>query len=151
VTLYGHFATRTALIEAALGHAVRQADEILDAVDLSGDPRDALTRLVTSSWQIMDRFRGALAAAERELPPGHIRAQHDEPMNRVLALIDRGQRDGAFRTDLPAEWLVTLFYTVMHGAAGEASAGRLRSAEAARVIIATLLAAYTPPGMTVPQ
>ena len=63
VTLYGHFASRAELMEATLGHAVRQADEILDAVDLSGDPRDALARLVTSSWQIMDQFRGALAVA----------------------------------------------------------------------------------------
>lgn len=150
VTLYGHFASRTQLIEAALGHAVRQADEILDRVDLSGDPRAALARLVTSSWQIMDRFRGALTAAERELPPGHIRTQHDEPMDRVRALIGRGQQDEVFRTDLPVEWLVTLFYAVMHGAAGETTGGRLRSADASRVIVATLLAAYTPPGTAVP-
>jgi AcrR family transcriptional regulator len=151
VTLYGHFASRAALIDAALGHALRQADQILDAVDLAGDPRDALARLVTSSWQILDRFRGALAAAERELPPGRIRASHDEPMSRVAALLGRGQREGAFRADLPMDWLVALFYTVMHGAAAEIGAGRLRSADAAGVIAATLLAAYAPPGTPVPQ
>jgi TetR/AcrR family transcriptional regulator, mexCD-oprJ operon repressor len=150
VTLYGHFTSRAELINAALGHAVRQADEILDALDLSGDPRDALARLVTSSWKILDQFRGALAAAERELPSGRIRTKHDRPMSRVEALIRRGQRSGVFRTDLTIEWLVALFYTVMHGAAGEIGAGRLRSADAARVIIATLLGAYTPPGTAMP-
>jgi AcrR family transcriptional regulator len=151
VTLYGHFASRGELIDAVLGHALQQADQTLDAVDLSGDPRNALARLVASSWQILDRFRGALTAAERELPPGRIRGQHDEPMRRVAVLIGRGQRDGVFRTDLPAPWLVTLFYTVMHGAAGEIGAGRLRSADTAHVITATLLAAYTPPGTAVPS
>jgi hypothetical protein len=105
---------------------------------------------VATSWQILDRFRGALTAAERELPPGRIRAQHDDPMRRVALLISRGQRDGVFRADLPTPWLVTLSYTVMHGAAGEIEAGRLPSADAAHMITATLLAAYTPPGTAVP-
>ena len=118
---------------------------MLDRVDLSGDPRDALTRLVESSWQIMDWLRGALAAAERDLPSDRIRAHHGEPMSRVGSLISRGQREGLFRSDLPLEWLITLFYTVMHGAAGEISAGRLQPADAARVITATLLSAYAPP------
>lgn len=150
VTLYGHFASRPELIDAAFGQAIRQADEVLDAVDLTGDPSDALARLVDSSWQILDRLRGALSAAQRELPPGRIRAHHDQPMDRVAGLVGRGQRDGVFRSDLPAEWMVALFYTVMHGAAAEIGAGRLSSADASRVITSTLLAAYTPPGGTVP-
>jgi TetR/AcrR family transcriptional regulator, mexCD-oprJ operon repressor len=150
VTLYGHFATRSQLIEAAFVHALRQAEETLDTIDLSGDPRDALSTLAASSWQIMDRYRGALAAAQRELPLGRIRSHVDEPMERVASLIGRGQRAGVFRADLPVEWMVSLFYTVMHGAVSEIAAGRLSAQDAAHVINATLLAAYTPPGSAVP-
>jgi len=150
VTLYGHFATRSQLIEAAFVHALRQAEATLDAIDLSGDAKEALVLLASSSWQIMDRYRGALAAAQRELPLGRIRSHVDEPMDRVAALIRRGQRNGAFRSDLPVDWLVALFYTVMHGAVSEIAAGRLLAADAAGVINATLLAAYTPPGAVVP-
>jgi len=150
VTLYGHFATRGQLIEAAFVHALRQAEETLDALDLSGDPRQALTMLATSSWQIMDRYRGALAAAQRELPLGRIRSHVDEPMVRVAALLRRGQRAGVFRSDLPTDWLVAMFYTVMHGAVSEIAAGRLLAEDAAQVISSTLLAAYTPPGSVVP-
>jgi hypothetical protein len=71
-------------------------------------------------------------------------------MSRVQALISRGQQDGAFRSDLPVQWLTAVFYGTMHGAAAEISAGRLPAADAARVISATLLAAYTPPGSPVP-
>ncbi|HEX9032515.1 MAG TPA: TetR/AcrR family transcriptional regulator [Streptosporangiaceae bacterium] len=151
VTLYGHFATRSQLVEAAFVHALRQAEETLDALDLSGDPREALTKLATSSWQIMDRYRGALAAAQRELPLGRIRSHVDEPMIRVASLIGRGQREGVFRTDLPTDWLVAMFYTVMHGAVSEIAAGRLAAEDAAQVINATVLAAYTPPGSVVPS
>jgi len=150
VTLYGHFASRAELIDAAFAHGLGQAHEVLGRVDLTGDARDALARLIASSWRIVDAYRAALEAAQRELPPERIRGLHDEPMRRVRRLIERGQADGVFRTDLPVEWLLTLFQTVMHGAAGEIGAGRLAAADAARVITATLLAAYTPPGSAVP-
>lgn len=150
VTLYGHFTSRADLIDAAFAHVIRQAHESLEAVDLSGDPRAALGRLVASSWQVMDLFRGALAAAERELPPRRIRTHVDEPLSRVGTLLRRGQQDGVFRADLPQQWLVTVFYTVMHGAAAEISAGRLPAEGAASVITSTILAAYTPPGGVVP-
>lgn len=150
ITLYGHFPSRPELIDATFAYALDQADQVLAAVDLSGEPRQALARLIASSWQIVDRYRGALAAAQRELPPERIRAHHGQPMNRVEALLTRGQQAGAFRTDLPLDWLVALFYTVMHGAAAEITAGRLPAADAPRMITATLLAAYTPPGTLSP-
>jgi TetR/AcrR family transcriptional regulator, mexCD-oprJ operon repressor len=150
VTLYGHLASRAELIDAAFARTLGQAHEILDAVDLAGDPRDALARLVDSSWQIVDQYRTLLLAAEHELPPGRIRAHHDKPMRRIRALIGRGQREGVFRADLPAPCLVAVAYSVMHGAAAEISNGRLKAADAARVITATLLAAYTPPDAAVP-
>ncbi len=150
VTLYGHFGSRAELVDAVFRRALSHADAILDAVDLGGEPRQALTRLVASSWRILDQHSVLLLAAERELPSEHIRARHDGPMSRVQALIRRGQQDGAFRSDLPAQWLTAVFYSAMHGAAAEISAGRLPAADAAQVISATLLAAYTPPGEPVP-
>ena len=145
VTLYGHFPSRADLVDAAFAHALQQASATLEAVDLSGDPRDALTRLIASSWQIIDRHQVLLGVAEAELPPERIRAYHSEPMGRVHALIAAGQHSGVYRGDLPADWLVAVFYAVMHGAAAEIRAGRLGSADAVGVITATLLAVYAPP------
>jgi AcrR family transcriptional regulator len=150
VTLYGHFKSRADLIEAVLSRTVEHADAVLDATDTSGDPRAALVQLVTSSWQIVDQFRSVLTAAQHELPPQRIRAGHDQVLHRVHALIDRGQRAGVFRSDLPARWMVSISYSVMHAAAEECAAGRLDPADAPRVIAATLLAAYTPPDEPVP-
>jgi TetR/AcrR family transcriptional regulator, mexCD-oprJ operon repressor len=51
-------------------------------------------------------------------------------------LIDRGRADGAFRTDLPAEWLTTSFFGLAHAAADEVRTERM-PAGAAREAFAT--------------
>ena len=150
VTLYGHFKTRADLVDAVLARTVAQADAVLDTTDTTGDPREALTRLIASTWQIVDQFRSLLRAAQSELPAENVRSTHDRHLRRLDALIGRGQRAGVFRTDVPRRWLVTAGYSVMHAAAEDCTAGRLDSADGARIIAATLLAAFTPPGESVP-
>lgn len=150
MTLYGHFKTRTDLLDAVLTRVVAEAHETLGAVDVTGDPRDAVARLVAASWLIVDRLRNILAAAQRELPAERIRQAHDLVLGRVQSLIGQGQAMGQFRTDLPESWLVSLAMNVMHAAATEVSAGRLTSGQAPSVVAGTLLAAFTPPGAVVP-
>lgn len=142
VTLYGHFASRAELVDAVFTRAVAEADEALDAVDLSGEPRAALVELVDRTWQIVDRFRAVLLAAQRALPAERIHDAHAGPMRRIQGLIERGRAAGDFRSDLPVQWLVTVFYSVVHAAADEINAGRLDREEGADVITRTLLAAY---------
>jgi TetR/AcrR family transcriptional repressor of mexCD-oprJ operon len=142
VTLYGHFPSREALMDAVLAHAIRQANTVLDAEAIDHGPAsDALSRLIRSSWRVVDHHRSRLAAAHRDLPPARIRQHHDQTMARVEHLIARGQDEGDFRTDLPRPWLVATFYSLMHGAAEEVDAGRLDPAQAPGVLAATILAA----------
>ncbi len=63
----------------------------------------------------------------------------------MQSLIGRGQRTGTFRTDLPKQWLITTSFSLMHAAAEDAAAGRVKADDAAGLITATLLAAFTPP------
>jgi len=145
ITLYGHFGTRAELVDAVVARAVEHADAILDATDTGGDPADALARLVAASWRLVHQFRNILLAAQRELPAERIRGIHDPILRRVQSLIERGQRAGTFRTDLPQHWLTTTAFSLMHAAAEDAAAGRLNADDAAGLITATLLAAFTPP------
>ncbi len=151
VTLYGHFKTRADLIDAALVRTIERADQILDATDTTGDPTEALTRLVAASWQIVHQFRNILLAAQRELPAERIRGVHDRVLRRVQSLVERGQRSGAFRTDLSKRWLITTAYGLMHSAAEEAAAGRVKGDQVPDLVAATLIAAFTPPGVKVPE
>jgi AcrR family transcriptional regulator len=147
MTLYGHFRTRAELVEAALVDALRAGEEALSAVDLTGDAQDALARLLDSSWSLVAESTALLTAAQGTLPSGRIRQLHAAPAERIEELIRRGQNQGVFRADLPITWLVSAVHYILHGAAEENRAGRLKTGEAARVVTATvqsILAASAP-------
>jgi TetR/AcrR family transcriptional regulator, mexCD-oprJ operon repressor len=143
VTVYGHFPSREALVEATLTRLLEQGEAVLAGLDLSGDPRQALGTLIESSWRLIADADAVLQAAQSALPPGRIRELHAKPARRVEDLIRRGQSEGAFRADLPATWLVSVLYHVLKGAAAEVAGGRLDPADAPHLIVATVLAAYT--------
>ena len=151
VTLYGHFSSRAELVDAAVARAIEEGDEVLQAVDLTGDPRDALVRLIEHSWMLMVQIGSLTTAAAAVLSPERMLELHRRPASRVEGLLERGRADGVFRVDLPTSWLAGTLHRVMHGAADEIAAGRLDAGEAAGAIAATVLAAFTPPGKTVPQ
>jgi TetR/AcrR family transcriptional repressor of mexCD-oprJ operon len=148
VTLYGHFASRAELVDAVVTRAMADTDAALNEVDLSGDPREALTRLVGGTWQIVDQIRALMQAAERTLPAERVHAAHEGPARRVEALIERGRDAGVFRVDLPTPWLITVFHGVLHAAAAEVGAGNVAADDAPELITATLLAAYAPKEQT---
>jgi len=145
VTVYGHFPSREALIEATLTRLLDQGEAVLAGLDLTGDPRQALRTLIESSWRLIADASAVLEAAQSTLPPERIRELHAKPAQRAEELIRRGQSEGAFRTDLPSTWLVSVLYHVLKGAAAEISGGRLDPADAPHFIVATVLAAYATP------
>jgi len=146
VTLYGHFENRAELIEVVVRRVLESANEVLANVDLSGDAETALVRLVEASWEVTVRSGSIVAAAQKALPPRVIREAHaGELENRVRNFLASGQRRGAFRADLPTEWLVAVFHATLHAAANEIAARRLHAEKAASVITATLLAFYRAP------
>lgn len=138
MTLYGHFPSRAALIEAAVVDALRAGEETLSAVDLTGDARLAVTRLLESSWSLVAESSALLSAAQDTLPAARIRELHADPAQRVDELLRRGQAQGVFRTDLPVTWLVSVIHQVLHGAAEEIRADRVQPEDAARMVVATV-------------
>jgi TetR/AcrR family transcriptional repressor of mexCD-oprJ operon len=131
VTVYAHFATREQLLEAVVERAVRRTSEALDAVEPErGPPPEALGRVIDVGWRDLDR-NGAIAQAASELlTPEALRRTHQAAHRRIRKLVDRGRRSGDFRTDVPAEWLVTSFHALIHAAGDEVRAGRMRAGPA---------------------
>lgn len=138
VTLYGHFATREELLEAALARALERAEARLAEVDLGGPAIEALDRVVRSSWEVVAGFHGLLVALERHVDADHLRAHHGEPIRRLEGLLERGRAEGSVRTDLPVAWLVTCITSVIHAAAAEQRAGRLAGQDPSEVVAATV-------------
>ncbi len=143
MTLYGHFQNRAELIDAALVESIERGEEVLSEVPLGGDASEAFRRLVASSWLLVDQSRALLAAAQKELPAARIREMHEKAEARMRDLLLRGQREGAFRSDLPVTWLLTTTHVVMNGAAEEVRVGRLDPDDAPWFIDAILIPAFT--------
>jgi AcrR family transcriptional regulator len=144
VTLYAHFPSREALVEAATKRVLAEASAALDTADLDdGSAVDALRRMVRTSWSVIDRYRGILEA-ERALTPSALRRHHGEVLERMDRLIARGQVEGAFRTDLPRRWLVIVCYSLFHAAGQAVDEGQLEPSDATEVLEATLRGALDP-------
>lgn len=142
MTLYGHFKTRAELIEAALTESLERGEEVLSEVPLDGHADEAFSRLIESSWTLLDQARAILAAAQKELPTERIRELHEEAEARMRSLLERGRNEGVFRSDLPVSWLLATTHVVMNAAAEEITAGRLDPGSAAHFIDATLRPAF---------
>ncbi|WP_433376346.1 TetR/AcrR family transcriptional regulator [Streptosporangium sp. CA-115845] len=140
VTLYSHFPSREDLLDAVMTHAVQEANAALGAESSQETPaREALEMLIGSSWRILSRYDRLQPATLRILGPERMREHHDQPLVRVRDIIVRGRREGVIRDDLPEDWLVTVFYSLLHAAALEVDAGRLPADAAADTLTTTLL------------
>jgi hypothetical protein len=113
-------------------HAIAEAE--LD----QGSALEALLRLLDSAWLALDRFGGLARASGEELPPAARRDAHREVLDVVDGVVARGQAEGSLRTDVPAAWLTSVFYGLIHTAVDDVNAGRL-SADAARAALGVTL------------
>ncbi|MFE2287034.1 TetR/AcrR family transcriptional regulator [Streptomyces sp. NPDC059443] len=147
VTLYSHFPTREALLDAALDRAVTESAAALEALDgETGTVEEGLAWLIHSSWRLLDRHSAVFAAVSAALPPERLRERHDRVLAPVRRLIGRGRESGEVRSDLSADWLVTVVYSLVHAAAAEVQAGRMSAEEAPEALTATVLAAVAVAG-----
>jgi AcrR family transcriptional regulator len=139
VTVYAHFQTWEALLEAVVQRAVGRCSAAIEAADLAaGPPLDALDRLLSAGWRILARNGAMAAAAAAHLSSDAMRRSHQAMQHQVTELLERGRRDGSFRTDLPAHWLVTSVFALIHACADEVRAGRLAPDTAESVLITTI-------------
>lgn len=150
VTLYGHFESRAVLVSAVVDRAMKESDAALHELDLSGDPAEALVRLIHATWRLTYRYGALVVAAERAMPDAELSAAHSPHRDRAARLFERGRAEGRFRDDVPAAWLITVLHTVIHAAAAAVYAHELTAEEAPRMIAATMLGVTTPPGQVVP-
>lgn len=149
VTLYGHFGNRAGLVSQVVDRAMAASDAELESVDLEGDARAALGRLLVASWHVTHRFGGLVLAAQAALPERDFRHAHDKPAQRVRRLLRRGRKEGTVRTDMPLDWQLTTIQGVLHAASGAVHRGEITADKAPGLVRSTVLAALTPPGTTV--
>jgi TetR/AcrR family transcriptional regulator, mexCD-oprJ operon repressor len=139
VTVYSHFPTREALLDALAERAVARFRNALEPIDLDGEePAAALDRLIAMGWREQDRYEGLAQVIRAGLSSSALIRAHQSLHEPISALIRRGQADGAFRDDLPAEWLLTSYFSLMHACGDEVRAGKIAPADAVGLLQATI-------------
>jgi AcrR family transcriptional regulator len=143
-TIYVHFPTRDALLDAVTNRTLAEVNAVIEAVEPDrGDPTEALARVVGATWQTLGRYQGIIALNTQRHAHDELRARHASVLGMLEPLIKRGQADGSFRSDVPAEWHLSMFMALVHAASGELRAGRLPDTDAEPALVATVLGAVT--------
>jgi TetR/AcrR family transcriptional repressor of mexCD-oprJ operon len=138
-TVYAHFPNRERVLEALVERTVRQAMAMLEAAEPERGPAlAALQRLLATGWKEIGRHQAIGAAAAGQLNAEAMRRAHESARAVIRRLVERGRREGAFRTDLPTGWLITSSLALIHSAAEEGRAGELDAQAALDVLTATV-------------
>ena len=104
-TLYRHFPTREALLEALTRMGLTEAgDRLAEAKLESVPPLEALARAIRTIVVVGDRYI-VLLEAQVPLDPAASERAVVAPLRRV---IERGQADGSIRTDIDAMALLEI-------------------------------------------
>jgi AcrR family transcriptional regulator len=146
-TVYAHFPDRQQVLEALVERTVRQAMAALEAAEPEHGPAlAALQRLLATAWEEIDRHEAIGAAAAGQLSAEALRRAHESARTVIRRLLERGRREGAFRTDVPTGWLITSSLALIHAAAEAVRAGELDAQAALDVMRVTVTELVVGPG-----
>jgi TetR/AcrR family transcriptional repressor of mexCD-oprJ operon len=141
-TIYVHFPTRDSLLDAVMEHAVAEvAQATRDAEPTRGEPKEALERVLLGTWRQLSRFHTLLAINTSRLSAKELHRRHLPVTTQFAPLIERGQKTGVFRSDLPVSWHVAVIRSLVHTASAELQSGRLTEANVEQTVVTTVLAA----------
>jgi len=144
-TVYSHFEDRRAIVEAIVERAVgRAVGSVRAARPAEGPAMGALTRLVAESWEHVAGDQDIARAAAAELSADAMRRSHDAAHGVIGELVQRGRAEGAFRTDVPASWLVSSLLALIHTAAEEVRSGSISRDQAGEILVDTMPRLFAP-------
>jgi AcrR family transcriptional regulator len=141
-TIYVHFPTREALLDAVTERALAEAARVIEAAGPErGDPAEALARVVAATWRTLGRYHALVAINTQQHGHAELRERHSPLLSTLEPLIERGQADGTFRGDVPAAWHLAMLMALVHAASGELRAGNVPEADTEEALVATILGA----------
>jgi AcrR family transcriptional regulator len=134
-TVYAHFSSRDAIMNALTERATARVTAALKAADLSrGRATEALLRLVQISWETFETETLLLNRPSPASDPENERQQHLPVLKMLHELVERGRQEGDFAPSLPANWIIAATVALGHAAGEEVRAGRMTSSQAGAVL-----------------
>jgi TetR/AcrR family transcriptional repressor of mexCD-oprJ operon len=136
-TLYRHFPTRDDLLRAMYAAALKEALQAIVSVEPEeGKASDALARVVDALLVVGDRYR--ILSEERRGYP-ELREQEEAVGAPLIALVERGQKAGELRDDLPLRWLVATLGALVNEALRAVGRGDIERKKAGTIVTTTFL------------
>ncbi|MFD7153705.1 TetR/AcrR family transcriptional regulator [Kribbella sp. NPDC059898] len=135
-TVYAHFPSRDALLNAVLDELTADTLRAIDDLDLDhGSAFGNALGLIDLTWRAFERH-----PLLRHVPAG----RHDPVADRLEELIRRGQREGEITRELPVHWLVSTLISLGRTAGDSIAAGRLTARTAYKTLHTTLTRVLQP-------
>jgi AcrR family transcriptional regulator len=148
-TLYHHFPSREALLDALTDRSVSEVcAALVSARPADGAAAEAMDRALKSTWQVVGRYRGLVLINPRRLGHDELRRRLGPALEPVRSLIVRGQRSGAFDPELPPDWLLGALTDMIHAASAQVSAGTMDAPTAERALLRTASAVLRAPSLS---
>ena len=146
-TIYVHFPTRDSLLDAVMERAVADVAEATRAAEPQrGEPVEALERVLRATWRELARFQALLALNTARLSAEELRRRHLPVLDQLQPLIERGQKQGVFRPDLPVSWHLAVIRAIVHTASYESQGGRISEFRAEAAMLSTAVVAVSGSG-----
>ena len=147
-TIYAHFPTRDSLLDHVMADAVAQVTAAAASAEPTrGEPVEALERILRATWQKLGLFHALLAINTARLPAEELHRRHLPVLAQFAPLIERGQKAGVFRRDVPLTWHLAVLRAIVHAASAELRNGRLTEETVEETMLTTALAAVAAPSV----
>jgi len=143
-TVYHHFSSRDALLDALTDASIREVAAALQAARPDeGSAPEAMARVLRAAWEVIGRYRGLVIVNPQRLDRAVLRARLEPALAPLRALIARGQEAGAFDPELPVEWLIGTLTDLIHAASRQVTAGAMTPEAAEWALLRTAHAALS--------
>src|SRR4051794_28870787 len=145
-TVYRHFPTREALIDAIQAQAFETSEQALAACRLDeGSAAEALRRLCAAWLDIAERYAFASLGTQAAAAAAPDRERRKRVLGQPLvALMARGQASGEFSPEITPEWAVRSFGALLLAGARAVADGTLTPEEAPELVFKTLYGGLRP-------
>jgi hypothetical protein len=127
-------------------HAVAQVVAAMRGAEPQlGEPVEALERVLRATWRQLAQFHGLLAMNTARLSAEELHRRHVPMLDQIEPLIERGQKQGVFRSDLPVAWHLAVVRAIVHAASAAIQGGRIAESEAEPAMLTTAINAIATP------
>jgi hypothetical protein len=127
-------------------HATAQVVEAMRGAEPQrGEPVEALERVLRATWRQLAQFHGLLALNTARLSAEELHRRHVPMLDQIEPLIERGQKRGVFRSDLPVAWHLAVVRAIVHAASAAIQGGRITESEAEAAMLTTAINAIATP------